>query len=120
MLKRALTSLAMAAMVVVPTPTLSAGPLDFTLVNKTGMVITHVYVSPSDSDEWGEDIMEKDVLGKNESVDIVFSRKESSCNWDLKIIDSDEDEVEWEELNLCKASKITLKYENKHATAIIE
>ena len=96
------------------------GPLDFTLVNKTGLVITHVYVSPSDSDEWGDDIMEKDVLGKNESVDIEFDRKETTCKWDLKITDEDKDDVEWTELNLCKASKITLKYENKQPTAIIE
>ncbi|MBU6367635.1 MAG: argininosuccinate lyase [Gemmatimonadetes bacterium] len=120
MLKAVLASLVVVALGAAPAPSAPVGPLDFTLVNKTGLVITHVYVSPSDSDHWGEDIMEKDVLGKNESVDIVFDRSETTCKWDLKIIDDDEDEVEWNELNLCKASKITLKYENKRATAIIE
>ena len=94
--------------------------LDFKLVNKTGLTIEEVYVTPSDHDEWGEDIMGKDVLKNGESVDITFSRKETGCNWDLKIVDSDKDEIEWEGFNLCKAEEITLKYEGKKPTAIIK
>ena len=94
--------------------------LDFTLVNKTGLTIMEIYVSPSDSDEWGEDIMGKDVLKNNESVDIEFSRKETTCSWDLKIVDEDDDPVEWTKLNLCTANEITLKYEGKRPTAIIK
>ena len=94
--------------------------LDFTLVNKTGLTIEQVFVSPSDDDEWGEDIMGKDVLKNNESVDITFSRKETTCSWDLKIVDAEEDSIEWTKLNLCTANEITLKYEGKHPTAIIK
>ena len=94
--------------------------LDFTLVNKTGLTIEEVYVSPSKDDEWGEDVMGKDVLKNNGSVDITFSRKETTCKWDLKVVDSDKDSVEWTDLDLCKANEITLKYEGKHPTAIIK
>ena len=94
--------------------------LDFTLVNKTGFTIDSVFVSPADDDDWGEDVMGKDVLDNGESVEITFSPKEKACKWDLKVVDSDKDEVEWTEIDLCKASEITLKYENKKPTAVIK
>lgn len=94
--------------------------LDFTLVNKTGLTIDKVFVSPSKDDEWGEDVMGKDVLKNGESVEIQFSRKETTCMWDLKIVDEEDDSVEWTDLDLCKANEITLKYEGKHPTAIIK
>lgn len=94
--------------------------LDFTLVNKTGLTIDEVYLSPTSDDEWGEDVMGRDVLKNGERVDIKFSSEETECNWDLKIVDEDEDSVEWEKLNLCTANEITLMYEGKKPTAIIK
>ena len=99
--------------------------LDFTLVNKTGQVIEEVYVSPKNDDSWGEDVMGKDVLENNKSVDIEFSRSEKSCIWDLKVIVAGKGSVadrsiEWNELDLCKANEITLKYDNKKPTAFIK
>ncbi|MBM3750125.1 MAG: argininosuccinate lyase [Acidimicrobiia bacterium] len=94
--------------------------LDFTLVNRTGLTIMEVYLSPTSSDEWGEDVMGKDVLANREKVDIVFSSAETECNWDLKVVDEDDDSIEWTKLNLCTASEITLMYEGKKPTAIIK
>ncbi len=94
--------------------------LDFTLVNRTGLTIMEVYLSPTNSDEWGEDVMGKDVLANREKVDIVFSSTETECNWDLKVVDEDDDSIEWTKLNLCTASEITLMYEGKKPTAIIK
>lgn len=94
--------------------------LDFTLVNKTGLTIMEVYLSPTNDDEWGEDVMGKDVLANGEKVDITFSSGETECNWDLKIVDEDDDDVEWTKLNLCTANEITLMYEGKKPTAIIK
>lgn len=96
------------------------GKQDFTLVNKTGLIINELYVSPSDDDEWGEDVLGRDVLKNNERVDISFSRKEKACKWDLKIVDEDDDPIVWEDIDLCKAEEITLKYEGKKPTAIIK
>jgi len=94
--------------------------LDFTLVNKTGLTINEVYLSPTNDDEWGEDVMGKDVLNNGEKVEITFSSSETECNWDLKIVDEDKDDVEWTKLNLCTANEITLMYEGKKPTAIIK
>ncbi len=94
--------------------------LDFTLVNKTGLTIDEVYLSPTNDDEWGEDVMGRDVLNNGEKVEITFSSSETECNWDLKIVDEDKDDVEWTKLNLCTANEITLMYEGKKPTAIIK
>lgn len=94
--------------------------LDFTLVNKSTYVIVELYVSPTDDEEWGEDVLGTDVLGDDESVDIEFARSEKTCSWDLKIVDDEEDEVTWTKLNLCTANEITLMYENGKPTAIIK
>jgi hypothetical protein len=91
--------------------------LDFTLVNKTGLVIVELYISTTKDDKWGEDVLGKDVLKDSEKVDIKFSPKETSCRWDLKIVDEDKDDVEWEDFNLCEISEITLMYEKGKPTA---
>lgn len=94
--------------------------LDFTLVNKTGLTIMELYVSPTADDEWGDDVLGRDVLKHNEKVDIVFSRSEKDCTWDMKIVDEDDDDVIWTKLDLCTANEITLLYEGKKPTAIIK
>ena len=94
--------------------------LDFTLLNRTGLIITELYVSPDEADDWEEDVLGRDVLKHAESLDITFARTEKSCDWDLKIKDEDGDEIEWDSLDLCAASHITLLYQNNKATAIIK
>ncbi len=97
-----------------------AGDQDFTLVNKTGVTISHVMVSPHDDNNWGEDVLGKDTLGDDESVEIKFSRSETAEYWDLKIIDKDGNSIVWGHLNLLKISKIKIHYDGKSATAELE
>ena len=69
---------------------LADGKQDFTLVNSTGYVIDKVFVAPSKSDDWEEDVLGRDTLDNGESVHITFHRAEKSCDWDLKVIVSDD------------------------------
>jgi hypothetical protein len=97
-----------------------AGDQDFTLVNKTGVVLTKVFVSPHDEKEWGEDIMGSDVLADDGSVEIKFHRDETAENWDLKVVDKDGHEIVWEKLKLTEINKIKLHLEDGKATAELE
>ncbi len=101
-------------------PEPAGGAQDFKLVNKTGVVISSLYVSPSDKEEWGEDILGKDVLGDGESADIKFKRTEKAAKWDLKVEDSQGHTIEWTDFNLLEIDKITLHYDGKKATAETE
>lgn len=93
---------------------------DFTLVNKTGVEIYALYVTPHNADAWGEDILGADTLLAGETLDISFSRKERAKWWDLRVEDEDGAFIEWENLNLLEISKVTLFYKNGKATAIVE
>ena len=54
-------------------PTTRASDQDFVIVNKTGVEIHALHVSPSDKEEWGPDILGKDTLGNGESAEIKFT-----------------------------------------------
>jgi len=83
--------------------------LDFKLVNKTGVDVYAVYISPSEVNDWEEDILDVDVLEDGESVDIEFHPKETAKLWDLMVQDEDETAIVWENLDLSKVNVLTLK-----------
>ena len=97
-----------------------AGEQDFTLVNKTGVEIHKVFISPHSSDEWGEDILGKDTLDDGESVDITFPKRARAAHWDLKIVDEKGNSITWESLNLLEIAKVTLHYKGGKAWAEVE
>jgi hypothetical protein len=93
---------------------------DFTLVNKTGLAIDQLFISATDKAEWDEDILGVDILPEGAEVDVKFHPAEKSCRWDLKIIDTEGNAVEWTNINLCEASVVTLYWKDGKATAEIE
>ncbi len=97
-----------------------AGEQDFTLVNATGHSIESLFVSPSASDDWEEDILGQDTLADGQSANIKFGRAAKSAKWDIKIIDEEKKEIEWTGFNLPKISKITLHYSGGKPTADFE
>jgi hypothetical protein len=97
-----------------------AGDQDFKLVNKTGVTIAKIMVSPADKKTWGDDIMGKDVVPDGGSVDITFAKAEEAEHWDLKIVDKDGTEIVWSNLNLLKISKLTIIFKDGKPTAEVE
>ncbi len=93
---------------------------DFTLHNKTGVIIDKLFVSPSDKDDWQEDILGKDVLADGESLEIKFHPKEKAAKWDLKVQDSTGNSIEWHDLNLTEISEVTLHYADGKGTAEVK
>ncbi|MEW6737396.1 MAG: hypothetical protein AB1489_39305 [Acidobacteriota bacterium] len=96
------------------------GAQDFTVVNKTGVVINSLYVSPTHVNEWEEDILGRDTLPPGESVLITFDRDEEAAKWDIRVEDSEGNALVWEGLNLLEISKVTLFFNNGKATAQVE
>lgn len=101
-------------------PAAMAGDQDFTVLNKTGIEIHELYVTPHDSNDWEDDILGEDTLANGAEVDIKFSRKEKVKLWDLKVVDADGSEVTWENLDLLEISKVTLHYKKGKAWADVE
>lgn len=103
-----------------PTETAAGAEQDFTLHNKTGVVIDKLFVSPSDKDDWQEDILGKDQLADGESLEIKFHPKEKAAKWDLKVQDTSGNSIEWHDLNLTEISEVTLHYADGKGTAEVK
>ena len=86
-----------------------AGQQDFVLVNKSGVDIHYVFISPHDYDDWGEDVMGRDILENGDSVKIVFRPGTKATYWEIRVEDMRGNILEWERFNLKEISKITLK-----------
>src|SRR4051812_28426399 len=85
-----------------------ADPRDFVLVNNTGAVITEVYVSPSNQSDWGDDVMDEDVLAIDDNVTITFRRfTAGDCLYDIKVVLKDGREGELDQVNLCNIDTVT-------------
>ena len=85
---------------------------DFRLVNSTGYEIKEVYVSPSKSTDWEEDILGDGVLGNQDGREIHFHRATKTCHWDLKVVYTvDSSSAVWTDIDLCSVEKITIHYD---------
>jgi hypothetical protein len=93
--------------------TFAASPdrLDFTLHNNTGYQIDEVYVSPSNTDDWEEDILGEDVLENGSEVPITFNRQRQSF-WDLKVVFKGGREGIWKKFNLSQLTDIFISFRN--------
>ena len=90
---------------------------DFKMVNKTGYELKALYVSPSKSDDWQEDILGQDTLDDGQAVNVHFSPKVKTCKWDLKVTYSDDNSsAVWNSIDLCSIDTITIKYDRKSDT----
>jgi hypothetical protein len=87
---------------------------DFKLVNKTGYELKALYVAPSKSDDWEDDVLGQDTLADGQAVNVHFNPKTKTCTFDLKVVYSDDDSsAVWSKVDLCTVEKITIKYNRK-------
>ncbi|HYD67282.1 hypothetical protein [Azospirillum sp.] len=107
-IKTAMASAAL-ALAIVPVAAL-AGQQDFSIVNKTGYAFKHIYVSEANNNSWDDDILGRDVLDNGETLDVSFGKGEKTCIWDMKVVYDDGESAIWEDLNLCKITKLTLRW----------
>ena len=95
--------------------------LDFTLVNKTGYDIKEVYVGPTTSEEWGDNVLGKDILKAGQSLELKFHPKATAEKWDIKVIYTDGETAWWKGYKLTEITKINLFWsKDKGSTATSE
>lgn len=79
-----------------------AEDVQFQLVNKSEFTIDEFYASPSNTDDWGSDILGQDVLEGGQSGTVTIADGSDQCEYDLKAVDEDGEEHEMEGLNICE------------------
>ncbi|MEJ2535612.1 MAG: hypothetical protein P8048_00885 [Calditrichia bacterium] len=82
----------------------------FTLVNKTGLNLIDIYISPAGQNQWGEDLF-LGTFNNFEAKDFTVKTKEKVCLYDLKAVKLDSTELIFKNINLCKMLIVTLLYE---------
>lgn len=101
-------------------PATTGANQDFTVVNKTGVIIDKLFVSPSNKDDWQNDILGEDQMADGATWEIKFHPKEKAEKWDLKIEDTKGNSIEWHDLKLTEIHKVTLYYKDGKGTAETE
>jgi len=107
---------AAAAIATITAPALAeSAKQDFRLVNRTGYELKALFVAPSKSDSWGEDVLGQDVLEDGNAANIHFNPRAETCKWDLKVVYTEDDSnAIWQSINLCEVDKITIHYDRKN------
>ena len=111
-LSPALASLALAGVLVATTAGQAlADRRDFTFQNRAtdGTVIAKLFVSASDTSDWEEDTLGKDVLNPGESWDISFSKYDGDagkCLYDIKAVTAAGGEAFLYKVDLCATNTI--------------
>lgn len=90
-----------------------AGPQDFKLYNRTGVDIYAVHVSPSDADDWQENLIEGAQVLNGADIDVVFAPDEEVEMWDIRVEDEEGNALYWEDIDLMKAYEIILEPDGK-------
>ena len=115
LLSASFAALLLAALFAVQTTPVHADndKLDFSLVNKTGYGIKAIYIAPSASTDWGDNLIDKP-MENGDSLAITFDPKAKAELWDIRIEWVDEgDPVVWKANKLSEITKITLHYDRK-------
>ena len=85
-----------------------AEDLVFMLDNKSSTAIHEFYASPVDVKNWEEDILGQDILEAGNFARITIKDGRAVCNYDLKIVFSDGEEMEEQGINLCDTGSYTV------------
>ena len=88
--------------------------LNFTLVNATGYDIKELYLSPTTTESWEENMIAGgQTLANGASTPITFAGYKSEvATWDLKAVAAAGQAHEYENLKLATINKMTLNAEN--------
>ena len=82
--------------------------LQFTLINESSQEVFYLYISPSASEFWGEDLLGDTIIASGASEEIIIDDGLDTCIYDLLAVSESGDEVEEYELDLCEISTYTI------------
>ncbi len=84
-----------------------AEDLVFMLDNQSSYAVVEFYASPTDVNDWEEDILGRDVLPSGQATRVTIGDGRSQCDYDLRIVFEDGDSIE-DSANLCDTGSYTV------------
>lgn len=71
------------------------------ITNRTGFVITHIYISPADSSNWEADVLGNKVLARDATQRVTLNGYRSPI-FDIKLVDTDGDTYTYWKVDVSK------------------
>jgi hypothetical protein len=84
-----------------------AEDLVFALTNDSSANLQELYVSASDADAWGDDILGRDILAAGESGDVTITDGMETCAYDLRFVMDNGNTIEGS-ADLCETNSFTM------------
>ena len=84
-----------------------AKDLVFDLTNHSYANLQELYVSAPDTDEWGEDILGRDVLAVDEAANVTIPDGTDTCAFDLRFVMDNGNIIEGS-ADLCTTNSFTI------------
>lgn len=82
---------------------------NFSINNSTGMTLIDVFISPNDENNWGSDVIPKDMILTGETFDFTFTGVDpNKCVWDIMFTADDGVKYYMQDVDLCNTVSITL------------
>lgn len=79
----------------------------FDLINSSSADLQELYVSPTGSDTWGDDILGVDVLASGEQGAVTIADGQETCAYDLRFVMDNDVTIEGT-ADLCETNEFTL------------
>lgn len=85
------------------------GTLTYDVVNNTGFTLSDIYVSPAESQKWGNDILPYDVFENGKTIRITIPPEfGKTCFFDMKITDTEGGHITFTNIDACKMVKLQI------------
>ena len=82
------------------------------IVNETGVPVKEIHLSAKGGGSWGDNLLKINVLADDESQTISFVPEKDACNYEIKLVRVNGEEMVFNNLNLCNLLNVTLIWED--------
>lgn len=87
----------------------SAQALTYDVVNNTGVTLVDIFVSPAESNHWGNDILPNNLFENGTTVTVTIPDGfGTSCLFDMKITDLAGNYITFTNIDACKIIKLQI------------
>jgi hypothetical protein len=84
-----------------------AEDLQFELINNSGYTIVQFFTSPSNMDEWREDVLGTQVVAPGESGTVSVTDGSDQCAYDIRVVLDDGSEIS-DAVDMCAMGAYTI------------
>ena len=91
-----------------------ASPQEFIIINNTGHNICALYISPSNTNDWQDNLLEQPIFGIADQATLPFHRNEPAAYWDIRVVYDNGFSDNWKHFQIHK--KINIKIKTEAAT----